>query len=125
MSVFVSFIKAMDSLFHVGPLSLRGDLRGAQAYYPDRYEQEGFTHCSYRHQLPGVLDRYFADAGRLIVLEIDRNKIVSKIIDESSTGAEELFPHIYGPIEVAAITQMHDIVRGSDGRFDLSDIPST
>ena len=77
------------------------------AFDGDLYEQaslaaEGFIHCSFDHQIDGVIERYYSGADSVILLEIDSNKLTSELINEPSTGGE-IYPHIYGPINLEAI----------------------
>jgi uncharacterized protein (DUF952 family) len=65
-------------------------------------EEEGFIHCSYAHQVGHVVRTYFRDVEPLLVLVIDR-RLVKADIREESTGGEERFPHIYGPLNLDAV----------------------
>lgn len=65
-------------------------------------EAEGFIHCSFDHQLDGVIGRYYSGVNKVIVLEIDSDKLTSDLVSEPSTGGE-IYPHIYGPINRDAI----------------------
>jgi uncharacterized protein (DUF952 family) len=65
-------------------------------------ETEGFIHCSFADQLEGVITRYYSDADSIVVLEIDTDKLMSRLVNEPSTN-REIYPHIYGPINRAAI----------------------
>ena len=71
-------------------------------YQTASLETEGFIHCSFAHQLDGVIDRYYSEADSMIVLEIETDKLMSRVINEPSTN-NEIYPHIYGPINRAAI----------------------
>jgi uncharacterized protein (DUF952 family) len=79
----------------------------------------GFVHCGYRDQVLDVAERLYPDAGELILLVIDPQRLGSPVRAESLEGGEELFPHIYGPLELDAVTQALPIRRGRDGRFQL------
>ncbi len=65
-------------------------------------ETEGFIHCSFAEQLDGVIARYYAGASSIIVLEIDSDRLMSRLVNEPSTN-NEIYPHIYGPINRAAM----------------------
>ncbi len=65
---------------------------------------EGFIHCSYWDQLDAVIERYYADAGKIVVLSIDTDKLTSTLVSERSTGGEP-YPHIYGPINTDSIVE--------------------
>ena len=63
---------------------------------------EGFIHCSFAQQLDGVIERYYSDEKRVVVLEIESDRLMSRMIKEPSTN-NEIYPHIYGPINRDAI----------------------
>ncbi|MEM9566011.1 MAG: DUF952 domain-containing protein, partial [Actinomycetota bacterium] len=73
-------------------------------YRPAGLAVEGFVHCSVAGQLAGVLDRYYRDRSDLLLLTIDPAGLTSDLIWEDTSGRGERFPHIYGPIDLAAVT---------------------
>ena len=73
-------------------------------YQAASLRSEGFIHCSYSHQLGSVLERYYRDAGRVLILEIETDRLSSKLVPEPSTN-REIYPHIYGPINSDAIVR--------------------
>jgi len=76
----------------------------------------GFIHCSYRHQVEGVANFLYADWGdTLLLLEADPEKIPAEIRVERLDGAPDEFPHIYGPLPIAAVTAVHGLVRTPGG----------
>jgi glutathione S-transferase len=69
-------------------------------------EEEGFIHCSTRDQLQDTANRFYADLDQLVVLTIDPDLVPSPIVYEPpAPGLDVLFPHIYGPLPVAAVNQ--------------------
>lgn len=76
-----------------------------ELYRAKSLETEGFIHCSFAHQLEGVIERYYAGHGRVVVLEIDTERLMSRMIKEPSTN-KEIYPHIYGPINRDAIVSV-------------------
>ena len=78
-------------------------------------EQEGFVHAGYSGQIAGVLQRFYADVTEpMCLLTIDPDKLGVPVVAENLVGGPELFPHIYGPIPVAAVVEVAALVR--DGR---------
>jgi uncharacterized protein (DUF952 family) len=65
-------------------------------------DSEGFIHCSFADQLDGVIKRYYSGADEIVVLEIETDRLMSRVVNEPST-ANEIYPHIYGPINRDAI----------------------
>ncbi len=76
-------------------------------YSAESLETEGFIHCSYADQLDAVIERYYNGQPSVLVLTIDTDRLMSKLIEEPSTGGE-IYPHIYGPIDRKAIISISD-----------------
>ena len=74
-------------------------------YMAPSLETEGFIHCSFAEQLDGVIDRYYSDESSLVILEIDPELLMSRMIKEPSTNSE-IYPHVYGPINRNAIVSI-------------------
>ena len=83
-------------------------------YKAKSLETEGFIHCSFADQLDGVIERYYKGEDRIVVLEIDPERLMSRMIKEPSTN-NEIYPHIYGPINRDAI------VRTFEKRIETTD----
>jgi uncharacterized protein (DUF952 family) len=79
--------------------------RNLPTYKPNAFEKEGFIHCSTAAQLSGVLERYFAGKENLIILHIEESKLTSPLKYEAATN-NELFPHVFGPINKEAIVNV-------------------
>ncbi|MFC4533865.1 DUF952 domain-containing protein [Sphaerisporangium dianthi] len=71
-------------------------------------EQEGFIHASAGPaQLRGVAERFYAGvADPLVVLTIDEALLDCDVRFEVPPGADEAFPHIYGPLPARAVTSV-------------------
>ena len=67
--------------------------------------EEGFVHASSEQQWPVVRSRFYADVTEpLVLLHIDETRLSSRVVHEVGDPATgETFPHVYGPIEVAAV----------------------
>lgn len=68
--------------------------------------QEGFIHCSEAQQVIGVLERYFKGQTNLIKLSIDTEKLTSKLQFDPSPSIGEMFPHIYGILNLDAVADI-------------------
>lgn len=55
----------------------------------------------------------------LVLLDIDTERINARIVYENLEGGADLFPHIYGPINVDAVVKVYEFHPDSDGTFDL------
>jgi uncharacterized protein (DUF952 family) len=74
-------------------------------YRAKSLETEGFIHCSFSSQLNGVIARYYSREPEVVVIEIETDALMSRVINEPSTGSE-IYPHIYGPINRDAIVSV-------------------
>jgi len=83
-------------------------------------QEEGFIHCSLRHQLPrvaGFLYGTYDGPDELVVLVVDPERLASLGVpvryEEAKPGGEE-FPHVYGSIPVAAVVDV-EVWDGAEG----------
>jgi uncharacterized protein (DUF952 family) len=77
---------------------------GGSEYRAPSLADEGFIHCSFEEQLEGVLARYYAGAGEVVILEIEPSALVAELVEEPSTN-NEIYPHIYGALNLDAVTR--------------------
>ncbi len=66
-------------------------------------EQVGFLHASTADQLAATYRRFYADAGDVLQLTIDPTRIPYPLRADPVPSGEQ-FPHLYGPLPVAAVT---------------------
>ena len=68
-------------------------------------EQEGFIHCSRESQVAGVRAAFYGDVREpVVVLTVDTDLLTSPWRFDEVPGADESFPHVYGPLDIAAVT---------------------
>ncbi|MDD9942172.1 MAG: DUF952 domain-containing protein [Myxococcales bacterium] len=91
------------------------------SYAPPSLEQEGFIHCSLPHQLCGAANRYMRGASDLWLLSIDGTQLASEMRWENTVGGEELFPHVYGPIDPSSVFAARPFRPRADGMFAFDD----
>ncbi len=102
------------TLFHLAVRDEWDSAAPGATYAPGAYALESFVHCSYREQLAGVYQRYYAGRDDLVVLEIDRARLeqlvgAQLVVDEASTASGELFPHVYAPLPRAAVRALREL----------------
>jgi uncharacterized protein (DUF952 family) len=76
--------------------------------------RDGFIHLSTARQVPGTLARHFRGKDDLILVALDAASLGSALKWEPSRGGE-LFPHLYGPLDVALSEDAWPLLRGGDG----------
>ena len=94
-------------IFHIVTLEVWENFKDKDTYEAESLRTEGFIHCSFAWQLKPVLQRYYSDAERVLILEIETEKLTSKFIEEPSTN-NEIYPHIYGAINREAIIRIEE-----------------
>ncbi len=78
-------------------------------------EQQGFIHGAFPHQVGGVANRFYGDLSELLLLHIDMSQIEAELrVEPPADGIDELFPHIYGPIPIAAVASITTWTRTTD-----------
>jgi Uncharacterized protein conserved in bacteria len=87
----------------------------SDTYLPIGYAQDGFIHCSKQEQVLKTANRFYAGQTGLVLLKIDATLLNGAVKEENLEGGQELFPHIYAPLPVKAVTQAPDFVSGPDG----------
>ncbi|GLX51703.1 hypothetical protein Shyhy01_46530 [Streptomyces hygroscopicus subsp. hygroscopicus] len=72
-------------------------------------EQVGFIHCSTREQLPRVAAFLYGEydgPDELVVLVVDPALLDVPLRYEAAEPGGEEFPHLYGPLKVAAVVDV-------------------
>jgi uncharacterized protein (DUF952 family) len=111
-------------LYHLVPLDEWLRDRGGP-YAPDSLAREGFVHCSPDEPVTlAVANAFYRDTvGPLLALLIDENALDARVEWEDAdpapppgTPSGTRFPHVYGPIDRAAVTRILEVRRDGDGR---------
>jgi uncharacterized protein (DUF952 family) len=55
----------------------------------------------------------------VVLLSIDESKLTSPIREENTEGGTELYPHIYGPLNVSAVVSAQPLAPNSDGTLAI------
>jgi uncharacterized protein (DUF952 family) len=104
-------------------ITARADWIAAQAlgkYAADSLAGQGFIHCSKAEQVLRVANVFYAGQPGLVLLVVDPRRLTSELRWEPGTDlATELFPHVYGPINLDAVVQVLDFEPAADGKFHL------
>ena len=88
-------------------------------YEADSLHSQGFIHCSKPDQVIAVANSRFRGQTNLVLLCIDTQAVVPEVRYENLDGGTKLFPHIYGALNLDAVTEVVDFEAGCDGTFAL------
>lgn len=94
-------------------------VKNEEVYAPSSLDDEGFVHCSTKEQVLGVANDFFKGHSDLLLLCIDPNKVHAKIVYEDLYETGKLFPHIYGPLNIEAVSKVIAFKPTDDGSFQL------
>ncbi|MBI3743597.1 MAG: DUF952 domain-containing protein [Chloroflexi bacterium] len=104
-------------LYLLLPADEAADVRSRASFTTPSLEAQGFIHASGSlAQAIRVANRKFAATPRLTALAVDRRRIASPVRDEWANDAKP-FPHIYGPLNTDAITEVLHLKRDASGKF--------
>ncbi|MFN3517443.1 MAG: DUF952 domain-containing protein [Novosphingobium sp.] len=87
-----------EGIFHGSPIDLA----------------DGYIHLSAEAQVAGTLDKYFAEQSGLWLARVDLIGLGASVRWERSRG-DALFPHIYAPLPLCAVTALGPLQRAPDG----------
>jgi uncharacterized protein (DUF952 family) len=109
-----------DLILHITSQTAWSAAQKIGAYTAESLAGEGFIHCSKMDQILRVAELVFADQHGLVLLVIDPVLLCSELRWEPGTDlVTELFPHVYGPINLNAVTDVLKFEPGLDGKFHL------
>ena len=99
-------------------------------YHAESLSTEGFIHCSTESQIVDVANAFYHGQHGLVLLVLDPEKLKARLKweppvhpnpERAAKVGDELFPHIYGPINASAVIRVVPFEPGSDGTFSLPD----
>ena len=93
-------------IYHLTTLQEWEDAQDKGIYEPPSYQHEGFIHCSTEEQLKEVMQKHFKQYENLVKLVIDPARVIANIRYEKVEGQQQEYPHIYGPLNLEAVTQI-------------------
>ena len=79
------------------------------SYQPVGFDNDGFIHCSIERQIAGVLERFYKGQTGLVILKIEKAKVSRPVLFELAVDLDELFPHIYGALNIDSVVDVTNI----------------
>ena len=108
----------MSVILHITKRQQWEEAKPIGFYYSSTLETEGFIHCSKSTQIVKVANKFFTNQKELVLLFIDSDQVQAEIRYEPAEIGE-LFPHVYGELNIDAVYQVIDFEAGEDGLFEL------
>lgn len=106
----------MTTIYKIVPADLWTKAQGEGRFLGSQADlRDGFIHFSTAAQAVETAARHFAGQGGLLLVSVDAARLGDKLKWEPSRGGA-LFPHLYGDLELAAVTDVAPLPLGPDGR---------
>ena len=110
----------MSVLLHLCSLSDRAEAQHRGEHRPESLRDVGFVHLSTPEQVHLPANRLYAGRTDLVLLHVDPSRLHAPLRWEPgdpTDPAAMVFPHLYGPLPVAAVVTVTEYRPGPDGRF--------
>ena len=113
-------------ILHLLPEREWREVRHRPEYVPGAFATDGFVHCSPDEDVMlAVANSYYSGAAEpLVVMALDEDSLSSEVRwEDPSPGlppgvaAGTRFPHVFGPLDLRAVTGVRRLVRAGTGRF--------
>lgn len=110
---------AESIIYHMLPAAIWNAQSPDELYEGDTLATEGFIHCTGDQELLiKVANNFYRDTpGPFVILYIDEAAIEAEVLWEAA--GMHTFPHIYGPLNLDAVTKVIPFPQRSDGVFEM------
>jgi uncharacterized protein (DUF952 family) len=109
---------SMNTILHITQRHEWEKAKNLGTYRSNTLDSEGFIHCSTVAQVIGSANRFFKNQMDLVILKIDLDRVTPEIRYEGA-DSNNLFPHIYGELNIDAVIGSIDLESNPDGSFAL------
>jgi len=107
-------------VFHIVGSPDWADAQDRGRYAPDAFAADGFVHLSNRDQILRPANLLYSGRTDLKLLVIEVSRLRARVVYEpGSHGEDELFPHLYGQLNLDAVIDVVDFPCNPDGTFAL------
>jgi len=107
-----------SSILHITSRDDWNEALGFGQYNPKSMDTVGYIHCSKLSQIIEVANHHFKGQKGLVLLVIEPKKVKSEIKYEGPEPTD-LFPHVYGALNLDAVVDVLDFTPCEDGTFKL------
>ena len=105
------------AIFHILSSAEWTSALAAGIYSPAGLAKDGFIHLCEDRQLLAVARRYFRDQSDLLVLSLREDQLHAEVRRE--IVHDEVFPHLYGTLNLEAVIEVAALLRSPSGNFAL------
>ena len=98
--------------------------RATGLHHPTSLDTEGFVHCTGDDTLMlAVANRFYTALTDPVVITLDESRLSASTRWEppaplpADWNGSPLFPHVYGPLEISAVTSVRALQRAENGEY--------
>ncbi|MDZ7773904.1 MAG: DUF952 domain-containing protein [Balneolaceae bacterium] len=114
-------MERQDIIFHLVSEKEWKERQERGTYRPPSLQEAGFVHCSAGRQLEEVANRLYPGERKMLLLVIDVASLEPEVrYEEGEEGGDELFPHVYGPLNTGAVIDKIKLRPEDDGTFKIA-----
>ena len=114
-------------IFHITSRGAWDEAQDRGRYQAESLATEGFIHCSTVSQVLPVAENFYKGQHELVLLVVEPALLSSELKWEPPSGGTpppgvppgDLFPHIYGPINLDAIVKVVELKEDNQGKFKM------
>lgn len=104
-------------LFHITTRAAWTEATELGSYRPASLASEGFVHLSTDEQWLRSANRFFRGQAGLVLLAVRQDRLTARLVFEKAD--DELFPHLYGALNLDAVLEVHELPTNDDGSIGV------
>ena len=105
----------MVAVYKICPAPLWREAERVRVFHGSAVDRrDGFIHFSSAEQVEETAAKHFAGQHDLLLIAVDAARLGAALKWEPSRGGA-LFPHLYGELDLAAVTEVTPLALGPDG----------
>jgi len=117
-------------IFHITSRRSWDEAQERGNYRAESLATEGFIHCSTVSQVLPVAENFYKGQHGLVLLAIEPTLLSSDLKWEPPSGGTppsgvpkgDMFPHIYGPINLDAVVNVVELEEDPQGKFKMPNL---
>lgn len=111
-------------IYHITTKQAWEAAQQAGSYTADTLTTEGFIHFSDENQVERTANRYYRGQPNLILLQVETDLLTETLRYEEGEPGEK-FPHLYGPLNLQAVTDVRELTPNPDGTLTMPDFSAS
>ena len=112
----------MRTIYKISPASAWREAERAGVYRGSADDaRDGYIHLSTGSQLAETLRKHYFGQTGLFLIAVDADALGEALRWEKSRN-DELFPHLYGELDLGAVTAVLELRARSDGSHELPEL---